>query len=145
MSKTVKLRNLIFPLKQENAFDAYHAKNLCYDQVITTTTFMSQQTKWAFNAFLKPNCKSEHVIYLPLFNLRLKLPNTKKADSILAWKQFHLQGHSFNKHTKFNIIDKLAYLYSSKETPQEKLVVKENVWIQKQNILFPFGLNQEIS
>ena len=39
-------------------------RTLCCNQVLTTNTFMSQQTKRTFNIFFNLNCKSEYVIYL---------------------------------------------------------------------------------
>ena len=81
------------------------------------------------------------------FNLRLNYhrKDTKKPNSILACKHFHKQGHNFNKHTKFIIIDKLVNLHSSKEALREMLVIRENFLIQKLQTLVPFGLNQELS
>ena len=81
------------------------------------------------------------------FNLRLNnsRKNIKKPNSILAYKQFLGQGHNFNKHSKFIIIDKLANLHNSKEALREMLVVRENFWIQKLKTLVPLGLNQELS
>ena len=40
------------------------AKTLCCNQVLTTKTFMSQQTKGTFNIFFNVNCKVESIIYL---------------------------------------------------------------------------------
>ena len=39
-------------------------RTLCCNQVLTTNTFMSQQTKRTFNIFFNLNCKSEYTIYL---------------------------------------------------------------------------------
>ena len=81
------------------------------------------------------------------FNLRLNnhREGAKKPNSILACKHFQEQGHSFNKHPKFIIIDKLINLHGSKEALLEMLVIRENFWIQKLKTLVPFGLNQELS
>ena len=51
------------------------------------------------------------------FNLRFNnnRKDTKKPSSILACKHFQEQGHNFNKHAKFIIIDKLVNLHGSKE------------------------------
>ena len=38
--------------------------SLCCTQVLNTQTFISQQTKSAFNIFHKLTCKIEYVIYL---------------------------------------------------------------------------------
>ena len=138
------------------------ARTLCYNQVLTTNTFMSQQTKRTFNIFFNLNCKSEYVIYLmecilrkmqyvrkakAVFNLRLNnyRKDTKKPNSILVCKHFQEQGHNFNKHAKFIIIDKLVNLHGSKEALREMLVIRKNFWIRKLKTLVPFGLSQERS
>ena len=86
--------------------------------------------------------KSENAFNLRLNNHR---KDTKKPNSILACKHFQEQGHTFNKHAKFIIIDKLINLYGSKEALREMLVIRENFWMQKLKTLVPFGLNQELS
>ena len=108
------------------------ARTLCCNQVLTTNTFMGQQTKRAFNIFFNLYCKSENVIYLmecvlckmqylgkaeTAFNLRLNNhgKDTKKHNSILACKHFQEQGYHFNKHAKSIIINKLVNLHDSKE------------------------------
>ena len=48
--------------------------------------------------------------------------DTKKPNSILACKHFQEQGHNFNKHAKFIIINKLINLHGSKEALGEMLV-----------------------
>ena len=138
------------------------ARTLCCNQVLTTNTFMSQQTKRAFNIFFNLNCKSEYVIHLmecilckmqyvgkaeTAFSLRLNnhRKDTKKPNSILACKHFQEQGHNFNKHAKFIIIDKLVNLHGSKEALREMLVIRENFLIQKLKTLVLSGLNQELS
>ena len=138
------------------------ARTLCCNQVLTTNTFINDKTKRTFNNFFKLNGKSEYVIYLmecilckmhyvgkaeTAFNLRLNnhREGAKKPNSILACKHFQEQGHSFNKHPKFIIIDKLINLHGSKEALREMLVIRENFWIQKLKTLVPFGLNQELS
>ena len=70
------------------------------------------------------------------FNLRLNnhRKDTKKPNSILAWKRFQEQGHNFNKHTKFIIIDKLVNVHGSKEALREMLVLRRK-----------FRFNQELS
>ena len=137
-------------------------RTLCCNQVLTTNTFMSQQTKRTFNIFFNLNCKSEYVIYLmecilckmqdvgkaeTAFNLRLNnhRKDTKKPNSILACKHFQEKGHNFNKHAKFIIIDKLVNLHGSKEALRELLVIRGNIWIQKLKTLVLFGLNHELS
>ena len=138
------------------------ARTLCCNQVLTTNTFMSQQTKRTFNIFFNLNCKSEYVIYLmecilckmqyvgkpeTAFNLRLNnhRKDITKPNSILACKYFQERGHNFNKHAEFIIIDKLVNLNGSKKALRELLVIRENFWIQKLKTLVPFGLNPELS
>ena len=52
-----------------------------------------------------------------VFNLRLNKhrKDTKKTNSILASKHFQEQGHNFNKHAKFIIIDKRVKLHAPKK------------------------------
>ena len=140
------------------------ARTLCCNQVLTTNTFMSQHTKRTFNIFFNLNCKSDLsiVIYLiecilcqmqyvgraeTAFNLRLNnhRKDTKKPNSILACEHFQEQGHNFNKHAKFIIIDKLVNLHGSKEALRKILVIRENFRIQKLKTIVPFGFNQELS
>ena len=138
------------------------ARPLYCNQLLTTNTFMSQEAKQLFNIFFNLNCKIEYVIYLmecilckrlcvekaeTTFNIRLNnhRKDTKKPNSILACKHFQENGHNFNKHAKFIIIDKLVNLHSSKEALREMLVITENFWIQKLKALVPFGRNQELS
>ena len=136
-------------------------KNSMLQSSADKSTFKSQQTKWTFNIFFNLYYKSEYIIHLmecilckmehvgkaeTAFNLRSNnhRKNTKKPNSILACKHFQEQGHNFNKHAKFIIIDKLVNLQGSKEALREMLVVRENFWIQKLNTLDPFGLSQEL-
>ena len=81
------------------------------------------------------------------FDLRLNnhRKDTKKSNSIIFCKHFQEQGHNFNKHAKFIIVDKLVNLHGSKETLREMLAVRKNSWIQKLKTLVPFRLNQELS
>ena len=98
--------------------------------------------------WLKGLCKMEYVGKAETtFNLRLNKhrKETKKPNSILACKHFQEQGHNFNKHANFIIIDRLVNLYGSKEALRAMLVVRENFWILKLKTLVPFGLNQELN
>ena len=124
------------------------ARTLCCNQVLTTKTFVTQQTKQTSNVFFNINCKSEYLIYLmecilckmqyvgnaeAAFNRRLNnhRKDTNKPNSILACKHVQEQGHNFNKHAKFVITGKLLNLHGSKEALREMLVIRENFWIQK--------------
>ena len=135
--------------------------SLCCRQLTSTTTFVSQKAKRKFKIYRKANCKSEYVIYLmecklgnkqyagtaeTAFNIR---PNnhrtdTKDPNAILACRLFQKQGHNFNCHPKFIITDKLVNNSSSKDILRERLIQRENFWIQKLKTLVPYGLNQEL-
>ena len=136
--------------------------NLCCSQLTSTITFISQQTKRKFKIYHKVNCKSEYVIYLmectlcnkqyvgkaeAAFNIRLNnhRKDAKNPNQILACRHFQQQGHSFNIHAKFIIIDKLINTSSSKDILRERLIQRENFWTQKLVTLFQYGLNQEVS
>ena len=136
--------------------------NLCCSQLTSTMTFISQQTKRKFKIYHKVNCKSEYVIYLmectlcnkqyvgkaeAAFNIRLNnhSKDTKNPNSVLAYRRFQQQGHKFNSHSKFIIIDKLVNTSSYKDILSERLIQRENFWIQKLKTLVPYGLNQELS
>ena len=130
--------------------------NLCCSQL----TFISQQTKRKLKIY--HNCKSEYVIYLmectlcnkqyvgkaeTPFNIRSNnlRKDTKNANAILACRHFQEQGHNFNSHAKFIIVDKLVNTSSSKDILRERLIQRENFWIQKLKTLVPNGLNQGLS
>ena len=88
----------------------------------TTTTFKSQQTKKTWKIFHNINCETEYAIYLmecTIGNLVGKKETTfnrlnnhrkdvKIPKAILTEKQFQKSGHSFNKDTRFTIIDRLT-------------------------------------
>ena len=77
------------------------------------------------------------------FNIKLNnhRKDTKNPNTILACRHFQQQGHNFNSHAKFIIIDKLFNTASSKEISRERLTQRENFWIQKLKALVPYGLN----
>ena len=77
-----------------------------------------------------------------IFNNHRK--DTKDPKTILACRHFQQQGHNFNSHVKFIIIDKLVNTSSSKDIVRECLMQREN-WIQTLKTLVPYGLNQELS
>ena len=81
------------------------------------------------------------------FNIRLskRRKDTKDPNAIVACRHFQKQGHNFNSHSKFIIIDKLANTFSSKDILRERLIQREDFWIQKIKTLVPYGLNQELS
>ena len=80
------------------------------------------------------------------FSIRLNnhRKDTKDPNAILAGKYFQQQGQNFNSHAKFIIIDKLVNTSSSKDILRERLIQRENFWIQKLKTLFSAGLNQEL-
>ena len=137
------------------------ARTLCCNQVLTTNISMSQQTKQTFSILFNLNCNSEFIIYQmacilckmqyvkkaeTAFSLRLNnhRKDTKKPNSVLAFKYFQEQGINFNKHAELIITDKLVSLHGSKKTLREMLVVKESFWLQKLRTLVPFRLNQDL-
>ena len=82
--------------------------NLCWRQLTSTTTSISQQTKRKFKLYHKVNCKSEYVIYLmkcalcnkqyvgkaeTVFNIRMNnhRKDTKDPNAILACRHFQQQ------------------------------------------------------
>ena len=67
--------------------------------------------------------------------------DVKEPDAILAYWHFHL----FNKHAKFMIIDQFTNTIKSKDILRQRLIERENFWIQKLETLPPQGLNQELS
>ena len=74
------------------------------------------------------------------FNLRLNnyMKDTKKANSVLACKHIKQQGYNFNKHIEFIIIHKLENLHSPRETIQNLLATRQNIWLQKIQTLVGF-------
>ena len=134
MSKMAKLKKFNIPSRTGKYTPCLmDTRTLCCNQVMTTNIFiMNQQTKPTFNIFFNLNFKTEYVICLmecklcsmqyvvkadTAFNLRLNnfRKDTKKRNSILACKHFQEQRHTFNKHAKFIIINKMVNLHGSKE------------------------------
>ena len=60
------------------------------------------------------------------FNIRLNnhRKDTKNPNTILACRHFQQQGHNFNSHAKFIIIDKLGNTASYKDILRERLKVQ---------------------
>ena len=137
-------------------------RTMCCKQVKTTTYFKSLQTNRSFKIHHTVNCTSEYVIYLmecilcskqyvgkaeTAFNIRLNnhRKDVKKANAILACKHFQSPNHNFNQHAKFTIIDKLTNTNKPKEILRQRLIERENFWIEKLDTLHPKGFNQELS
>ena len=88
--------------------------NLCYKQVVPTTTFKSKVTLKTYQIFYQLNCKSSYIIYLlkclkfqlqyngksgTEFNIRLNnhRKDVTRKDSIPASNHFDIEGHNFNQ------------------------------------------------
>ena len=82
-----------------------------------------------------------------LLNIRLNnhMEDVKDHKAILADKHFQKNGHRFNEHARFMIIDRLANTNLDKEILRERLIQRERFWVQKLETLYPKGLNQELN
>ena len=121
------------------------AGNICCKKVKTTTIFRSQQTNKTWKIFQNTNCKAVYATYLMeciICNLqyvgknetpfKIKLNNHRKdledPKAILADKHFQKNGHRFNEHARFTIIDRLTNTNLDKEILRERLIQRENFW-----------------
>ena len=121
-----------------------------------------QQINKTWRIFHIAHCKTEYAIYLmewticniqyvgkneTLFNIRLnkQRKDLKDPKTILADKNFQKNGHRFNEHARFTIIDKLTNKNLDKEILRERLIQRENFCLQKLGTLYLKGLNQELS
>ena len=86
--------------------------------------------------------KDETAFYIRLNNHR---KDVKDPKAILADKHFQKNSHRFNKHARFTITDKLTNTNLEKEVLSERIIQRENFWIQKLETLYPEGLNQELN
>ena len=136
---------------------------LCCQQLISTTTFKSNQTNKMFKLYHRVNCKSSFVIYLlecyicniqyvgiseTPFNIRLNnnRKDVKNPNAVPACKHFNRYDHDFNKHGKIIIIEHLKYIRAtSTETLKERLKQWENFWIMKLETLAPLSLKQDLN
>ena len=131
-------------------------------QVVSTTSFKSNQTNCVFKIFHNINCKSTFLIYLlecnicnieyvgkseTTFNIRLNnhIKDGKDPNALPADKHFTLPGHEFNKNAKFTLTKFTNTNKVATETLKERLKNCENFWIIKLRILTPNGLNQELN
>ena len=80
-------------------------------------------------------------------NIRLNNHRKEVKDPkvILADKLFQKNGHRFNEHARFTITDKLTNSNLEKEVLSERIIQRENFWIQKLETLYPKGLNEELN
>ena len=140
-----------------------NTRTLCCKQVVSTTSFKSNQTNRVFKIFHIIDCKSTFLIYLlecnicniqyvdkseTTFNIRLNnhRKDVKDPNALPADKHFTLPGHDFNKNAKFTLIEKLTNTNKvATETLRERLKHRENFWIIKLRTLTPNGLNQELN
>ena len=88
--------------------------------------------------------KAETAFNIQLNNHRndIKNPHPK---TILARIDFRDKNHNFNEHAKFIIIDKLTNTKKPKEILRQRLIQRENFWIQILDIIYQEVLNQELS
>ena len=86
--------------------------------------------------------KAETALVIRLSNHR---KDTKNPNGILACRHFQQQVYSFNNLTKFIIGGNLVNTSSSKDISRERLIKRENLWIQKLKNLVPYGLYQELN
>ena len=120
---------------------------LC-QQVLTTKTFESIQTKEKFNTYHKLSCKSNYVIYLleyllcktqyvgkseALFYVRLN--NHRKditPNAVKACQHFNNWNCAFHKHGKSILIEQLNNIkYTSTEALKQRLKERQNYWIKR--------------
>ena len=126
-----------------------NTRTLCCKQVVSTTSFKSNQTNCVFKIFHIISCKSTFLIYLlecticnnqyvgkreTTFNIRLNnhRKDVKDPNALPADKHFTLPGHDFNKNAKFSLIEKITNTNKvATETLKERLKNRENFWIIK--------------
>ena len=118
--------------------------------------------KKIWKIFHNTNCKTEYATYLTEFTIcnlqyvgkketpfNIRLNNHRKdvedTKVILAGKHFHKNGYRFNEHARLTIIDRLTNTNLDKEILRERLIQRENFWIQKLETVYPKGLNQELN
>ena len=72
-------------------------------------------------------------------NIRLnnRKKDTKNPNAIPACRHSQQQGHKFNSHVKFIIINKLVSASSTKDSLRDHSIQRENFWIQKLKTLVP--------
>ena len=56
-------------------------------------------------------------------------------------KHFQLEGHNFNDHARFTIIEKLEKPPTDKKELRKSLEIKEDKWMKRLKTVTPFGLN----
>ena len=71
--------------------------------------------------------------------------DVKDPKVILADKHFWKNGHRFNQHARFVVIDRLTNTNLDKEILRQCHAQREIFWIQKLETLYPKGLNQKLN
>ena len=90
---------------------------------------------------LRYDSKNDTLFNISLNNLR---KNTKDPKAILPDKHFQKSRHRFKEHARFTIIDRLTKTNLDKEILRQRLIHRENFWIEKLETLYPKELNQEL-
>ena len=134
----------------------------CCSQVRRTTKFKSQKTKKRYNIFHKVNCKSKFIIYLlecticllqyvgksewPM-NIRINKHRNDvfRVDGLDVCQHFQENGHNFNKHAKFTIIEELKNQNKPISVMRKLLEQREDAWIIKLRTLQPDRFNKELN
>ena len=113
-------------------------RTLCCKQVVHTTTFRSNQTNRIFQIYHNLNCKSKYVIYFlkctkfkiqyvgkaeTEINIRLNnhQKDVWKPDAIPTSRHFSGEGHNFNTHAKFILIEQICHIDIAKEKNKKRL------------------------
>ena len=134
---------------------------LCFQQLISTTSFKSNQTNKTFKIYHKVNCKSSFVIYL--------LENNYETISATFNTMINQNHHSILASITIEIMSKVPMQYylanistdtimtliikqihdhratkKSTETLKERLKQRENFWIMKRETLALYCLNQDL-
>ena len=93
-------------------------------------------------------CKIQYVGKIETsFNIRLNNHRSDVSDPnvILACRHLTKAKHSFNRQSKFTLIEAITNVNKPKEILQEILKRRENFWIKTLGTLHPRGLNQELN
>ena len=135
-------------------------KNQCCRHVQSTKTFSSDNTGETLRILHNLNCRSQNIIYLghcalcprtqyvgksePPANLRI---NTHRRDVTGPLggafdKHFAQEGHDFNKHARFTIIEQIrSHKSNSKLENRRLLEQREDYWMIRLQTIKPHGMN----
>ena len=135
------------------------AGNLCCKQLKHSSTFQSDNTKKVYDILHEVNCKSTNVIYLMECILCKNHQYVGKSEWSMnrrinshrndVWrnegppcdKHFQKEGHNFNEHAKFTIIEKIEKYTTDKIYLRKLLEHKEDLWMMRLKTVMPDGLN----